>query len=148
MLGIIVGTHGHFAEELVKTCAMICGKPENLATVTLVPGEGPEDLAVKYQKAIDSLDTKNGVIILNDLFGGSPYNAACRVAMNDENCGIVTGVSLPMLIEVISYRLCNGENANLKDAMEKAVEASASGVQKFHKSQVEDNSDDEEGDDL
>lgn len=147
MLGIIVGTHGHLAEELVKTCSMICGKPENLATVTLVPGEGPEDLAAKYQQAIKDLDTSNGVIILNDLFGGSPYNAACRVAMNDENCGIVTGVSLPMLIEVVNYRLCNGENANVQAAMDKAVEASATGAQKFHKSQVED-SDDEEGDDL
>ena len=117
MLGIIVGTHGHLAEELVNTCAMICGQPDNLKTVTLVPGEGPDDLIAKYNKAIKEMDTTNGVIILNDLFGGSPYNAACRIAINDENCGIVTGVSLPMLVEVINYRLCNGENANVKDAM-------------------------------
>ena len=48
MLGIIVGTHGHLAEELVNTCAMICGQPDNLTTVTLVPGEGPEALMAKY----------------------------------------------------------------------------------------------------
>ncbi len=147
MLGIIVGTHGHLAEELIKTCAMICGKPENLATVTLVPGEGPDDLIAKYNEAIKTLDTSNGVIILNDLFGGSPYNAACRIAINDDKCGIVTGVSLPMLIEVINYRLCNGASSNVQDAMEKAVEASATGAQKFHKSQVEEESEDE-GDDL
>lgn len=64
MLGIIVGTHGHLAEELVKTCAMICGEPENLKTVTLVPGEGPDDLIAKYNKAIEEMDTTNGVIIL------------------------------------------------------------------------------------
>ena len=46
--------------------------------------------------------------------GGSPYNAACRVAMENDKCGIVTGVSLPMLVEVINYRLCNGENANVQ----------------------------------
>lgn len=147
MLGIIVGTHGHLAEELVKTCAMICGQPENLATVTLVPGEGPDDLIAKYNAAIKELNTSNGVIILNDLFGGSPYNAACRIAINDEKCGIVTGVSLPMLVEVINYRLCNGENADVQAAMEKAVEASTAGAQKFHKSQVEDESEGE-GDDL
>ena len=147
MLGIIVGTHGHLAEELVKTCAMICGQPENLATVTLVPGEGPDDLGKKYKEAIAGLDTSNGVIILNDLFGGSPYNAACRIAIEDENCGIVTGVSLPMLVEVINYRLCNAGSANVQDAMEKAVEAAAAGAVKFHKSQVEESSDDE-GDDL
>lgn len=147
MLGIIVGTHGHLAEELVNTCAMICGQPDNLKTVTLVPGEGPDDLIAKYNEAIKEMDTTNGVIILNDLFGGSPYNAACRIAINDKNCGIVTGVSLPMLVEVINYRLCNGENANVKDAMEKAVEASTAGAQMFHKSQVEESTDDE-GDDL
>ena len=147
MLGIIVGTHGHLAEELVKTCAMICGQPDNLKTVTLVPGEGPEDLIAKYQKAIAEMDTTNGIIILNDLFGGSPYNAACRIAMDDEKCGIVTGVSLPMLIEVINYRLCNPEDADIQGAMEKAVEASTVGAQKFHKSQVVDEVNDE-GDDL
>ena len=147
MLGIIVGTHGHLAEELVNTCAMICGQPDNLTTVTLVPGEGPEDLMAKYNKAMEEMDTTNGVIILNDLFGGSPYNAACRVAMENDKCGILTGVSLPMLVEVINYRLCNGENANVQDAMEKAVEASVAGAQKFHKSQVESETDDE-GDDL
>lgn len=147
MLGIIVGTHGHLAEELVNTCAMICGKPENLATVTLVPGEGPDDLIAKYNKAIEELDCSNGVIILNDLFGGSPYNAACRIAINDDKCGIVTGVSLPMLVEVINYRLCGGENATVETAMEKAVEASTAGAQKFHKSQVEEVNEDE-GDDL
>lgn len=147
MLGIIVGTHGHLAEELVKTCAMICGQPENLKTVTLVPGEGPENLIAKYNEAIKEMDTTNGVIILNDLFGGSPYNAACRIAINDEKYGIVTGVSLPMLIEVINYRLYSGDDANVQSAMEKAVEASISGTQKFHKSQVEENID-KEGDDL
>ena len=65
----------------------------------------------------------------------------------NDKCGIVTGVSLPMLVEVINYRLCNGENANVQDAMEKAVEASVAGAQKFHKSQVESETDDE-GDDL
>ena len=55
MLGIIVGTHGHLAEELGNTCAMICGQPDNLTTVTLVPGEGPEDLMAKYNKAMEQL---------------------------------------------------------------------------------------------
>lgn len=144
MLGIIIGTHGKLADELVNTCAMICGKPDNVATVTLVPGEGPDDLMAKYKAAITSMDTTNGLLILNDLFGGSPYNAACRLAINDDNCGIVTGVSLPMLIEVINYRLCVGAEATIQEAMDKAVEASMAGAQQFHKALVEE----EEGDDL
>lgn len=147
MLGIIVGTHGHLAEELVKTCAMICGAPDNLETVTLVPGEGPEDLQAKYEAAIAKLNTEDGVIILNDLFGGSPYNAACRIAAVDEKCAVVTGVSLPMLVEVISYRMMAGEDINVLEAAEKAQDAAAAGVQKFHKSTIVVEAEDE-GDDL
>ncbi len=147
MLGIIVATHGHLAEELVNTCAMICGKPDNLKTVTLVPGEGPDDLITKYEKAISELGIDNGIIILNDLFGGSPYNAACRVAADNEKCGIVTGVNLPMLVEVINYRLYADADATIMDAMNKAIQAASDGVQKFHKSMVV-IEDENEGDDL
>ncbi len=147
MLGIIIGTHGHLAEELVNTCAMICGRPDNLKTVTLVPGEGPDDLINKYNEAIDELGIDNGIIILNDLFGGSPYNAACRIAAKDERCGIVTGVSLPMLVEIINYRLYADKDATIQDAISKAEEAAAAGVQKFHKSMVVVENEDE-GDDL
>ena len=95
MFGIIVGTHGIFAEEIVKSCEMICGAQTNVRTVTLVPGEGPDDVVKKYEAAIETLDCADGVIFLNDLFGGSPYNAACRLAANNEKYGIVTGVDLP-----------------------------------------------------
>ena len=46
MFGIIVGTHGRFAEELVKSCEMICGEQKNVRAVTLVPGEGPDDVVL------------------------------------------------------------------------------------------------------
>lgn len=147
MLGIIVGTHGHLAEELVNTCAMICGRPDNLKTVTLVPGEGPDDLIDKYKQAIGELGIENGIIILNDLFGGSPYNAACRIAAADERCGIVTGVSLPMLVELINYRMYADDSVTVLDAINKAKEAADAGVQKFHKSTIV-VEDENEGDDL
>ena len=147
MTHIIVATHGKFSEEIVNSAAMVYGEDENCHVVTFLPGEGGEHLIEKYNAIIATLPENEPVLFLVDLFGGSPYNAACRVAMENDKCGIVTGVSLPMLVEVINYRLCNGENANVQDAMEKAVEASVSGAQKFHKSQVESETDDE-GDDL
>lgn len=147
MLGIIVATHGHFAEELVNTSKMIMGETNNLKTVTLVPGEGPDDLMAKYEQAIEELNVTDGLIILCDLFGGSPYNAACRVAMKDDKYGVVTGVSLPMLLEVINYRLITSDNLNVEDAIKKALEANNQGAQTFHLSQIETTNDDE-GDDL
>lgn len=145
MLAIIVGTHGNFASELLKTCEMICGATTNVKAVTLVPGEGADDLAIKYEAALKELDTKDGVIFLNDLFGGSPYNAACRIAIQEEKYGIVTGVNLPMLIEMVSYQLCNTEAFNIKEVIEKAVEAGKAGTQTFHLSTMQS---EEEEDDL
>lgn len=142
MFGIIVGTHGIFASELVKSCEMICGEQKNVRAVTLIPGEGPDDVVAKYEAAIKELDCEGGVLFLNDLFGGSPYNAACRLVIANENYGIVTGVNLPMLIEMCSAQMID-EGLDIKALMEKAVEAGKNGTQTFHASQI---SDDEEDD--
>lgn len=131
VLAIVVGTHGSFAEELIKTCEMICGAVVNVKAVTLVPGEGAEDLAKKYEDALVALDTKDGVLFLNDLFGGSPYNAACRMAVKSEHYGIVTGVNLPMLIEMIGYQQTQTE-IDILQAIQKAEEAGKDGIHPFH----------------
>ena len=142
MFAIIVGTHGLFAEELVRSCEMICGEQKNVRAVTLVPGEGPDDVVKKYEEAIKELDCSGGVLFLNDLFGGSPYNAACRLVIGNENYGIVTGVNLPMLIEMCSAQMMD-DGSDIMALMEKAVEAGKNGTQTFHASQI---SDDEEED--
>lgn len=142
MFGIVVGTHGIFAQELLKSCEMICGEQKNVRAVTLIPGEGPDDVVRKYEAAIAELDCDGGVLFLNDLFGGSPYNAACRLVIGNENYGIVTGVNLPMLIEMCSAQMMD-DGSDIKALMEKAVEAGKNGTQTFHASQI---SDDEEED--
>lgn len=141
MLAIVVGTHGSFAEELVKTCEMICGATVNVRAVTLVPGEGTEDLAKKYEEALTSLDTKDGVLFLNDLFGGSPYNAACRIAVKSGQYGIVTGVNLPMLIEMVGYQQTHTE-IDILQAIQKAEEAGRDGMRPFHISMMVEEEDD------
>ncbi|MBP2632386.1 MAG: system, mannose/fructose/sorbose family, subunit [Firmicutes bacterium] len=136
MLGIIVGTHGHLSEQLVESCKMICGTTNQLKTVTLVPGEGIDSVGKKYQQVLEELDTADGVIFLNDLFGGSPYNAACRIAVNEPKYGIVAGVNLPMLIEMVSLQMSE-EKLPIQEVMEKAVSAGTMGVQGFHQSQMQ-----------
>ena len=142
MFGIIVGTHGIFAQELVKSCEMICGEQKNVRAVTLIPGEGPDDVVTKYEAAIKELDCEGGVLFLNDLFGGSPYNAACRLVISNEAYGIVTGVSMPMLIEMISAQMAD-DGSDIKDVMSKAVEAGKNGAQTFHASAVADEDEEE-----
>jgi PTS system mannose-specific IIA component/PTS system mannose-specific IIB component len=142
MFGIIVGTHGIFAQELLKSCEMICGEQKNVRAVTLIPGEGLDDVVKKYEAAIAELDCDGGVLFLNDLFGGSPYNAACRLVIGNENYGIVTGVNLPMLIEMCSAQMMD-DGSDIKALMEKAVEAGKNGTQTFHASQISDDEEEE-----
>ena len=78
MFGIIVGTHGRFAEELVKSCEMICGEQKNVRAVTLVPGEGPDDVVKKYEAAIKELDCDGGVLFLNESIG---LRSACGIVL-------------------------------------------------------------------
>lgn len=128
MFGIIVGTHGEFANGIVQSCEMIYGKRENLKAVTLVPGEGPDDVVNKYEKAIKELGNPDRVLFLNDLLGGSPYNAACRIVAQNENYGIVAGVNLPMLIAMSSAQDVDDGSATIADLMDQAVNAAKDGA--------------------
>lgn len=116
MTAVIVATHGKFSEEIVKSSEMIFGKQENVEYVTFVPGEGTEDLTRKYNEAIEALDIKDGLIFLVDLFGGSPFNAASSIAISSENMDIVTGVNLPMILEVFGARSFSSLNELVKVA--------------------------------
>ena len=104
MVAIVVGTHGKFSKEIIKSGEMIFGKQENVGYVTFEPGESADGLVGKYEELIESLDCEDGVLFMVDLFGGSPYNAASRIAINSEKMDIVTGVSLPMLLEVFGVK--------------------------------------------
>ena len=127
MFGIIVGTHGIFSAEIVKSCEMICGEQKGVRAATLIPGEGPDDVVAKYKAAIKDLGNPDRVLFLNDLLGGSPYNAASRLVAENENYGIVAGVNLPMLIMMTSEQLTD-DGQDIKTLVEKASAAGQSGV--------------------
>ena len=104
MISVIIGTHGMFSEEILKSAEMIFGSQENVGTVTFKPGEGVDNLVEKYNKLINELDCTDGVLFMVDLFGGSPFNAASIIAMKNDNVEIVTGVNLPMILETLGSR--------------------------------------------
>ncbi|MDD7426527.1 MAG: mannose/fructose/sorbose PTS transporter subunit IIA [[Actinobacillus] rossii] len=127
MTHIIVATHGKFSEEIVNSAAMVFGEDENTHVVTFLPGEGGDDLVAKYNAIIETLPENEPVLFLVDLFGGSPYNAAARVASNRENTDIVTGISLPMLLEVLDAK----DSADLEELAETAKEVGVMAVKSF-----------------
>jgi mannose PTS system EIIA component len=99
MVNVIVAAHGELAHSLVGSSEMILGKVPGVAAVTFLPGQGPEDLLADYDRLSPAGEA---TILLVDLFGGSPYNAAVRWALAHEGSDVVTGVNLPMLIEVLT----------------------------------------------
>ena len=113
MISVIIGTHGMFSEEILKSAEMIFGNQENIGTVTFKPGEGVDKLVEKYNKLINELDSTDGVLFMVDLFGGSPFNAASIIAMKNDNVEIVTGVNLPMILETLGSR----EFSNLSELL-------------------------------
>ena len=128
MFGIIIGTHGEFALGIVQSCEMIYGKRDNLKAVTLVPGEGPDDVYAKYQSAIKELGNPDRILFLNDLLGGTPYNQAARIVSENKNYGIVAGVNLPMLIAMSAAQDADDGSSTIDQLMEQAVNACKDGA--------------------
>ncbi len=106
-IGIIIASHGEFAEGIHQSGSMIFGEQEKVATVTFMPSEGPDDLHAKFLAAIDTFDADDDILVLADLWSGSPFNQASRVAgeMPDRKIVILTGLNLPMLIQAYTERM-------------------------------------------
>ncbi|WFA08789.1 PTS sugar transporter subunit IIA [Tissierella sp. Yu-01] len=109
MIGIILAGHGQFAKELLKSAQMIMGKQDNMVAFTLEPDDDPFLLKDRIYEECKKNDLGDGVIVLVDLMGGSPGNAAAYVAM--EGYPVITGVNLPMLLELIAMRNLDIEEA-------------------------------------
>lgn len=106
MVGIILASHGGFAEGIYQSGEMIFGKQENVAAVILKPNEGPEDVRAKMEKAIASFDDQDQILFLVDLWGGTPFNQANQLyEEHKDKWAIVAGMNLPMVIEAYASRL-------------------------------------------
>jgi PTS system mannose-specific IIB component len=124
-IAIIIGAHGAAAEQLLKTAEMILGEQNNVAYIDFVPGENAETLIEKYHGKLTGLDTRKGVLFLVDTWGGSPFNAASRIAIDKENYEVVTGVNIPMLAETFMSR---DDNPSFGHLVAVAVETGREGV--------------------
>lgn len=132
LIGIIVGTHGKFSKEIVKSAEMIFGEQENVKYVTFEPGESPDDLVEKYKNEMKELNYDDGLLFLVDLFGGSPYNAASRIALQEDDMDIVAGISLPMLLEVFASK----GFLSVPELVELAISSGGSSIKSFKASLV------------
>ncbi|WP_018703683.1 PTS sugar transporter subunit IIA [Anaeromusa acidaminophila] len=124
MIGVIVASHGGLCGELLKTAEMILGPTVQTGAASLAAGTSLSDYAAALRQAVDEVKQKAGVLVLVDLAGGTPCNVAAVLAAQSEEIKVVTGVNLPMLLEVLSRR----EGLSLEELTERAVAAGLGGV--------------------
>jgi mannose PTS system EIIA component len=110
MIGVLVTTHGNLGNELIKAAELIKGPLNNILHVSVDQSKGVEDLKKEIGNAIKKLDKGRGVLILTDLFGGTPSNISLSF-MKENKVEVVTGVNLPMLLKLSEFK----EEMSLKD---------------------------------
>ena len=115
MVGILIASHGTFARGIYESGNMIFGQQDKVRYVYMLPEEGPEDIREKMKKAIDKLDCQE-VLILVDIWGGTPFNQASLLLEQHPNWQMITGMNLPMLLEAYSARM------NVETAKEVALQ--------------------------
>jgi len=118
MIGLVLVTHGRLAEEFVVAMEHVVGKQERIATICIGPEDDMESRRADIAKAIEEVEDGRGVILLTDLFGGTPSNLAISL-MQAGKVEVIAGINLPMLIRLGGAR----KTMKVVDAVAAAREA-------------------------
>ncbi len=118
MIGLVLVTHGNLANEFISAMQHVVGKQEQIAPVCIGPEDDMEMRRAEILKKVEEVNDGSGVVVLTDMFGGTPSNLAISI-MDRAKVEIIAGVNLPMLIKLASLR----KEKDLKDTVEGAQEA-------------------------
>ncbi len=103
MIGVLITTHGNLGNELIKAAELIRGSLKGVLHVSIDQTKGVEDIKKEISTAIKKLDHGQGVLILTDLFGGTPSNISLSF-LKEGKVEVITGVNLPMLLKLPDIR--------------------------------------------
>ncbi len=103
MIGIVIVTHGLLGKEIQKSAEFIVGSLESCATVSVDNGRGPDAIRQAIEQAIKNVNRGAGVLVLTDMFGGTPSNISLSF-LEEGRVEVLTGVNLPMLIKAVQLR--------------------------------------------
>ncbi len=103
MIGVLIITHGELGHELIKAAELIKGDLKGVAHISVDQTKGMEEIRKEISAAIKRLDQGRGVIILTDLFGGTPANLSLSF-LKEGKVEVITGVNLPMLLKLSDAR--------------------------------------------
>ena len=118
MIGMVLVTHGHLASEFRAALEHVVGPQKQLIAISIGPEDDMERLRADIIEAIHEADSGEGVVLLTDMFGGTPSNLAISV-MNGGKVEVLAGINLPMLIKLASVR----DAATLEQAVQQAQDA-------------------------
>ena len=123
MIGILIITHGTLSESLIHCASHVLNKrPPRLKQLGVTAQDDPALLLPQARTLVKELDDGNGVLILTDMYGGTPSNLASKLVMPGK-VEAVAGVSLPMLIRALTYR-----DRDLQTVVTKAISGGCEGV--------------------
>ncbi|WP_291649740.1 PTS sugar transporter subunit IIA [Clostridium sp.] len=103
-IGIILISHGHFAKYSMESAEMIVGKQENYEIISVTDDKDLENVLEDLRGAYEKLSNEREVIILADIFGGTPCNASSRMILDGCNVVVYTGFNLQVLLELLLSR--------------------------------------------
>jgi mannose PTS system EIIA component len=103
MIGIILVTHGDLGKELLLATEHVCGVQKYAAAVSIGPDDDMEQRRADILTQVKAADTGRGVVVLTDMFGGTPSNLALSI-MDKANIEVLAGANLPMMIKLASVR--------------------------------------------
>lgn len=117
---VIVVSHGSYAQGMVDTVQMIAGEQEDLEAFGLMPEESVETLKEKIRKSIEDTGSEEEILILTDLFYGSPFNIVVSL-MPEYDFYHITGINLPLMMEIVMGRYAEKSAAVIcKEVMDAA----------------------------
>ncbi|MFO1170255.1 MAG: PTS sugar transporter subunit IIA [Hyphomicrobiaceae bacterium] len=118
MIGLVIVTHGGLATEFRAALEHVVGPQPQLQTIAIGPEDDMQMRREEILAAVRKVESGHGVIILTDMFGGTPSNLAISV-MDDAHVEVIAGINLPMLIKLASVR----GDVNLEQAIDQAKDA-------------------------
>ena len=118
MIGMVLVTHGRLAVEFIAALEHVVGKQQQVAAVCIGPDDDMEQRRQEILDKVGEADSGSGVVVLTDMFGGTPSNLAISI-IDKARIEVIAGVNLPMLIKLASVR----GTENLAKAVESAQEA-------------------------
>ena len=120
MIGLVLVTHGRLAEEFVAAMEHVVGPQQQIETISIGPDDDMEKRRRDILEGTKTVDSGNGVILLTDMFGGTPSNLAISI-MDKAKVEVIAGVNLPMLIKLASVRTSDDLDAAVAAAQEAGV---------------------------